>query len=84
MPTDIIHLLSPPHTPSHVFTLKMYLTLGYTTFCIGNAIPIQWSGANPAVSCVADTQVSRHEMYILCSILLNSIKESISSFVAMA
>ena len=38
---------------------------------------------DPAVSCVADTQTSRHEIYILCSILLHFILEYVILFLAI-
>ena len=38
---------------------------------------------DPAVSCVADKQVSNREIYILCSILLHFIEEFVISCLAM-
>ena len=38
---------------------------------------------DPAVSCVADTQASYREIYVLCSILLHFIWEYVISFLAM-
>ena len=38
---------------------------------------------DPAVSCVAYTQASHREIYILCNTLLHFIKEYVISFLAM-
>ena len=38
---------------------------------------------DPAVSCVADKQVSHHEIYTLCSILMHFILVSVISCLAM-